>query len=151
MAYNHMYMPMAYGREPVEEYAALTERVTLWDVGAQRQCQLKGPDAARLADLLASRDMSAMAVGECRYGFICDQSGTVLCDPVMLRPFEDTFWLSHGNIDLLLWAKGVAVGTGMDVEVSEPDVPPLQVQGPRSCDVMAALTGGSTDRQGHFR
>ena len=56
MAYNHMYMPMAYGREPVEEYAALTERVTLWDVGAQRQCQLKGPDAARLADLLASRD-----------------------------------------------------------------------------------------------
>ena len=59
-------------------------------------------------DLLASRDMSALAVGECRYGFICDQTGTALCDPVMLLPFEDTFWLSHGNIDLLLWAKGVA-------------------------------------------
>ena len=151
MAYNHMYMPMAYGRDPAEEYAALTERVTLWDVGAQRQCQLQGPDAARLADLLASRDMSAMAVGECRYGFICDQAGTVLCDPVMLRPFEDTFWLSHGNIDLLLWAKGVAVGAGMDAEVSEPDIPPLQVQGPKSGDVMAELTGGSTDRLGHFR
>ena len=151
MAYNHMYMPMGYGRDPAEEYAALTERVTLWDVGAQRQCQLQGPDAARLTDLLASRDMSALAVGECRYGFICDQAGTVLCDPVMLRPFEDTFWLSHGNIDLLLWAKGVGVGAGMDAEVSEPDIPPLQVQGPKSGDVMAALTGGSTDRLGHFR
>ena len=92
-----------------------------------------------------------MAVGECRYGFICDQAGTVLCDPVMLRPFEDTFWLSHGNIDLLLWAKGVGVGAGMDAEVSEPDIPPLQVQGPKSGDVMAALSGGSTDRLGHFR
>jgi aminomethyltransferase len=151
MAYNHMYMPMAYGRDPADEYAALTERVTLWDVGAQRQCQLRGPDAGRLADRLASRDLSTMAVGECRYGFICDPSGTVVCDPVMLRPFEDTYWLSHGNVDLLLWAQGVAVGAEMDVEVTEPDIPPLQVQGPRSADVMAALTGGSTDRLGHFR
>ena len=151
MAYNHMDMPMAYGRDPAEEYAALVERVTLWDVGAQRQCQLRGPDAVALADRLCARNLRELAVGECRYAFCCTPEGVIICDPVVLRVDEQTMWLSHGNVDLLLWARGVAVGAGAVVVVPAPALAPLQVQGPRSGDVLAALTGGSTDRLGPFR
>src|SRR3954469_14638520 len=130
MAYNHMYMAMDYGRQPAAEYRALTEGVTLWDVGAERQVELAGPDALRFADLLATRDLSQLVPGACRYTLIADENGIVICDPVVLYVEEGRVWLSHGNVDLLLWAKGVALGAGLDVQVREADVAPMQVQGP---------------------
>ena len=115
MAYNHMYMAMDYGRQPAAEYRALTEGVTLWDVGAERQVELSGPDALAFADRLATRDLSEVAPGTCRYTLIADEHGIVICDPVMLHVETGRVWLSHGNVDLLLWAKGVALGAGLEI------------------------------------
>ncbi|MGY8995484.1 MAG: nuclear transport factor 2 family protein [Alphaproteobacteria bacterium] len=128
--YNNMHFPMIYSHTPHEDYCALLEGVTLWDVALERQTQLKGPDAFAFLDYLCCRDMSTMAVGDCRYGLLSDEEGKLMCDPVVLRPWEDTIWLSHGNTDVTLWARGIVMGTDWDVDVSEPDVAPLQIQGP---------------------
>jgi glycine cleavage system aminomethyltransferase T len=141
MVYNHMYMPMDYGRSAEEDYLALVERVSLWDVGAERQTQLRGPDALALADYLCARDLSQLAVGRCRYSVVCDDAGGVMAECIVLRPFEDVVWISHGDVDLTLWAQAIALHTRWRVDVSEPDVAPLQLQGPRSAETLVAVAG----------
>ncbi len=150
MVYNHMYMPMDYGRPAAVDYVALTTGATLWDVGAERQVELRGPDALRLADQLVARDLRSLAPGMCRYGLVCDEEGIVICDPVVLCVAAERIWLSHGNVDLLLWAKGVARGSALDVAVVEADVAPMQVQGPRSAEVLGAA-GVDVAGLAHYR
>ncbi|MDX6533778.1 MAG: hypothetical protein QOF68_1522 [Gaiellales bacterium] len=145
IVYNHMYMPMAYGRDPREDYRALTERVTLWDVGAERQTEIRGPGAKAFADMLTTRRLDDLKTGQCRYTLCCDDTGEIICDPILVAPEHEVIWLSHGTVDLTLWARGIALRGSYDVEVSEPDVAPLQVQGPSSPDVMRTLIGDKLD------
>jgi glycine cleavage system aminomethyltransferase T len=139
MVYNHMYMPIVYARDPRAEYAALQSGVCLWDVGAERQTELRGPDAVRFANHLCTRDLRALAVGRCRFTMVCDHRGTIMTEPIVLRPWDDVVWISHGDVDLTLWAQGLAGALGYDVEVSEPDVAPMQVQGPASLELLRGL------------
>ena len=139
MVYNHTYMPMGYGRDPRDDYRALVERVTLWDVGAERQCELRGPEALALADHLAPRRLSDLGVGECRYTPVCDRAGTIMCECIVLRPWDDVVWFSHSDVDLTLWAAGIALARGDDATVAEADVAPMQLQGPRAADVLGGL------------
>ena len=138
--YNHMYMPLYY-ETPVADYWKLVEAVTLWDVAVERQVEIAGPDAARFAQYLTPRDLSETKVGQCKYALICDEHGGIINDPVLLKLAEDRFWFSLADSDVLLWAKGLAIAGGWNVEVREPDVSPLQVQGPKSPEVMASLFG----------
>jgi glycine cleavage system aminomethyltransferase T len=138
--YNHTYHPRHYG-DPVAEYWALLEGVTLWDVGVERQIEISGPDAFDFTNLLVTRDLSKCAVGQCKYVFLTDQHGGILNDPVLLRLEENRFWLSLADTDILLWARGVATHAGMDVRIEEIDVGPVQVQGPRSFALMRDLLG----------
>lgn len=138
--YNKMYLPMGYG-DPEGEFRSLIDDVALWDVAVQRIVEIAGPDALAFMDLLTPRDLSSVGVGQCRYVLIIDQNGGILNDPVLLRLAEDRFWLSRADGDVLLWAKGVAVHAGMEVAINEPDVSALQVQGPKSAPVIAALAG----------
>jgi glycine cleavage system aminomethyltransferase T len=138
--YNHTYLP-GYYDDPIVEYWHLLEKVTVWDVGVERQVEITGPDAFRFTDMLTPRDLSTCAVGQCKYVLITDESGGIINDPVLLRLAEDHFWLSLADSDVLLWAKGVAVHSGMDVQIREPDVWPMQVQGPRSKEVIGSLFG----------
>jgi aminomethyltransferase len=151
MVYNHMYFPLIYHHAPVEEYAALTERVTLWDVGCERQTEIRGPDALRFADYLTTRPASKLKTGDCRYTLACDPEGRILCDPVALRPWDDVVWLSHGSVDLTLWARGIALAGDFEVEVREPDVAPLQVQGPKSAEVLRGLVEAPVDELGFYK
>jgi len=138
--YNHMLLPVAF-EGPEAEYACLKSAVCLWDVAAQRQVELVGPDALRLAELATPRALGGMKVGECRYAVATDAAGMVLNDPVVLRLAEDHFWFSLADSDLLLWLQGLAAGLSLDVRVSEPSVSPLAVQGPRSLDLLRDLFG----------
>lgn len=137
---NHMFMPYRFG-DPVEEYWSLVNDVTLWDVAAERQVEIAGPDAARFVDTLVPRDLDRCAPGQCRYVVITDQDGTIVNDPVLNRLAADRYWLSAADSDLLLWARGVAAFAGLDVSIREPDVAPIQVQGARSRDLMSDLFG----------
>ena len=141
--YNNMHFPMIYSRTPYEDYCALLEGVTLWDVALERQTQLKGLDAHAFLDYLCCRDMSVMEVGDCRYALVCDENGKMMCDPVVLYPWKDTIWLSHGNTDLTLWARGIVMGSDWNIEVSEPDVAPLQVQGPSALKTLSKICPAS--------
>jgi len=138
--YNHTYHPRHYG-DPLAEYWALLEGVTLWDVGVERQVEISGPDAFDFTNLLVTRDLSKCKVGQCKYVFLCDQHGGILNDPILLRLEENRFWLSLADSDILLWARGVAAYAGMDVIIEEIDVGPVQVQGPNSYAVLRDLVG----------
>ena len=138
--YNHMYIPRDFG-DPVDNFWNLVNEAILCDVAVERQVQITGPDAARFVQMLTPRDLSTMAVGQCKYILITNEQGGIINDPVLLRLAEDKFWISLADSDVLLWAQGVAVHAGLDVHICEPDVSPLQLQGPRSQQIMTALFG----------
>jgi glycine cleavage system aminomethyltransferase T len=140
--YNHMYHPRHYG-DPVEEYWHLLNGVTLWDVAVERQIEISGPDAFDFTQLLVARDLNKCEVGQCKYVFLCLPDGGIINDPVLLRVEEDLFRLSLADSDVELWARGVAYNSGHDVTIREVDVAPVQVQGPKSKDVMVDLFGDS--------
>lgn len=140
--YNHTYHPRHYG-DPVAEYWALLEGVTLWDVGVERQIEISGPDAFNFTNMLVPRDLNQCAVGQCKYVFITAPDGGIINDPVLLRLEENRFWLSLADSDVGLWALALAHAGGWNVDVREVDVAPIQIQGPKSKDVMLDLFGES--------
>ena len=138
--YNHMYIPRDFG-DPVENYWNLVNAAILCDVAVERQVEITGPDAADFMQLLTPRNLSQCQVGQCKYVMITSEEGGIINDPILLRLAENHFWLSLADSDVLLWAKGVAVHSGMDVNIGEPDVSPLQLQGPKSLEIMKELFG----------
>ncbi len=138
--YNHMYLPGYYG-DPVEEYWALLNGVTLWDVGVERIVEITGKDASAFTNSLTCRDLTKCAVGQGKYVLITAEDGGIVNDPVLLRVEENRWWLALADSDAGLWARGVAIHSGLDVTVREPDVHPVQVQGPKSKDVIRTLFG----------
>lgn len=138
--YNHMYIPRDFG-DPEQNFWNLVNDAILCDVAVERQVEITGPDAAKFVQTLTPRDLSKMAVGQCKYVLITNAEGGILNDPIVLRLAENRFWISLADSDILLWAQGVAVHAGMDVTIREPDVSPLQLQGPKSGEVMRALFG----------
>jgi aminomethyltransferase len=144
-----MLLPTRY-TSMLEEYEALTTAVTIWDVGAQRQVEIQGPDAAALTQYLTTRDTTRISPGQARYTFICNHAGGILNDPVLLKLAEDHYWLSLADRDILLWAQAVAAERAMDVAVREPDVSPLQIQGPKSGDLIGDLFGAEVRDQKYY-
>lgn len=138
--YNHTFLPSRYD-DYEAEYWHLLEHVALWDVSVERQTEITGADAFRFTSLLTPRDLSKCAVGQGKYVVITAEDGGIVNDPVLMRLGENHFWLAGADSDLLLYAKGVAAHAGMDVEIWEPDVSPLQVQGPKSKEVVGELFG----------
>lgn len=138
--YNHMYIPRSF-RDPVANFWHLVNDAILCDVSVERQVEITGPDAARFVQYLTPRNLSKCKVGQCKYVFITSAEGGIINDPVLLRLGENHFWLSLADSDALLWAKGVQVHSGMNVEIREPDVSPLQLQGPKSREIMCAIFG----------
>ncbi len=138
--YNHMYIPRDFG-DPVKNFWNLVSAAILCDVAVERQVEITGPDAAVFTQLLTPRDLTSCAVGQCKYVLITNADGGILNDPVLLRLGENHFWLSLADNDILLWAQGVAINAGMDVKITEPDVSPLQLQGPNSGKIMQSLFG----------
>lgn len=138
--YNHMYIPRDFG-DPVQNFWNLVNEAILCDVAVERQVEIKGPDAAQFTQYLTCRDISNCDVGQCKYVLITDENGGVINDPILLKLAEDHFWLSIADSDVLLWARGVAIHSGMDVQIIEPDVSPLQLQGPKSRDILRAAFG----------
>jgi aminomethyltransferase len=138
--YNHMFLPIGYD-DLESEYWKLVNDVTVWDVSVERQVEITGPDALEFTNLLTPRDLNKCAVGQGKYVIITADDGGIVNDPVLLRLGEDHFWLALADSDVLLWARGIAYGSGMDIQIREPDVSPLQVQGPKSKAVVHKLFG----------
>ena len=138
--YNHMYIPRDFG-DPEQNFWNLVNAAILCDVAVERQVEITGPDATKFIQMLTPRNLSKLSVGQCKYIIITNAQGGVINDPILLRLAENHFWMSLADSDVLLWAQGVAVHSGLDVTICEPDASPLQLQGPKSSDIMAALFG----------
>jgi glycine cleavage system aminomethyltransferase T len=148
--YNHMLIPTFYDDDE-EEYWHLLKHVTLWDVAVERQVEITGPDAAAFTQLLTCRDLSKCEVGQCKYAPIIAPDGGIVNDPILLRLGLDHFWLSLADSDALLYAKGVQALAGLEVTVQEPDVSPLQVQGPKSKPLIRDLFGDEVMNLRYYR
>ena len=147
--YNHTFFPIRFD-DLEKEYEALIHDVTLWDVCVERQVEITGPDAAAFTNLLTPRDLEKCKVGQAKYVVITTDTGGIINDPVLLRLAPNHFWLALADSDVLLWARGVAVRSGMRVDITEPDVSPLQLQGPKSKDVARALFGDRVEGLGYY-
>ena len=138
--YNHMLLPTFF--ESVEaDYHHLKKHVQVWDVSCERQVEIRGRDAVRLVQMLTPRDLSTLSVGRCYYTPMVDETGGMLNDPLTVKLAEDRYWVSIADSDLLFWAKGLANGYRLEVDIFEPDVSPLAVQGPKSDALMARVFG----------
>jgi glycine cleavage system aminomethyltransferase T len=138
--YNHMLLPTLYD-DPVTEYWALLNDVTMWDVSVERCVEITGPDAFDLTNLITCRDLTTCDLWQCKYVLLTAADGGIVNDPVLLRLGESHFWLALADSDAMLYVAGVAAARGMDVTIREADVAPMQIQGPRSKDVIGALFG----------
>lgn len=148
---NHMLLPKAFQPTVEEDYLHLRQHVQIWDVSCQRQVEIAGPDAARLVQWMTPRDLRRAQIGQCLYVPLVDDAGGMINDPVLLKLAEDRFWLSIADSDVLLWAKGLAIGASLDVSVEEPDVSPLSIQGPKAEELMARVFGEEIRRIRFFR
>lgn len=138
--YNHMLLPCVF-ESPEADYWHLCEHVQVWDVSAEVQVEITGPDAAKLVQLMTPRDLSKIDLLQGKYAPMCDVSGFILNDPIVIKHADDRWWISLADSDIKLWAKGLAQGYGFDVEIFEPTVYPLAVQGPKSDELMSRVFG----------
>ena len=148
--YNHMYMPTAYA-DGTEEYNSLVNDVTMWDVAVERQIEINGPDAYKLVRMITPRNLEKCEIGHCLYIVLTDDTGGIINDAVLLRLRPDQFWISPGDGDVLLWIQGFATHSGLDVNVFEPDVSPLQIGGPKAPALINKLFGGQHDDLRFYR
>ena len=138
--YNHMYIPRDFG-SPEQNFWNLVNDAILCDVAVERQVEITGADASEFVQLLTPRDLSKMAVGQCKYILITNAEGGIINDPILLRLEEQKYWISLADSDVLLWAQGVATHASLDVHIHEPDASPVQLQGPQSGKIMQKLFG----------
>ena len=138
--YNNMLMPTGYG-DPDAEYDRIINGVSQWDVAVERQVELTGPDAGRLAQILCPRDLAKCVEGQGKYVAVCNHAGVILNDPILLKLADDRYWLSIADSNIWFWASAVASERGLDVTVGEPDVSPMAVQGPKAEDTIASVFG----------
>jgi len=148
--YNHMYFPTAYAGQE-SEYDSLINDVTMWDVAVERQIEINGPDAYEFIRLLTPRNLEKCEIGRCLYVILTGHNGGAINDAVLLRLKPDQFWLSPGDGDVLLWIQGVAINSGLDVNVFEPDVSPLGICGPKAPALINKLFNGEHDDLRFYR
>ncbi|EDZ61098.1 probable aminomethyltransferase, putative [Candidatus Pelagibacter sp. HTCC7211] len=138
---NHMLLPKGFKNTVEEDYLHLSKEVQMWDVSCQRQVQICGPDAAKLIQKLTPRSIKDMTIGKCFYIPMLNENAGMINDPVLLKLDDDMFWISIADSDILLWAKGLALGLNLNVVIEEPDVYPLAIQGPKSEELMVSIFG----------
>jgi aminomethyltransferase len=145
--YNKMYLPAGFS-SPTEEYLSLVNDVTFGDFAAERQVEVSGPDAFDFIKYINPRNLSKCNIGDCKYIVLTDSIGCIINDACLIRLADDKFWVSPGDGDVLLWLQGIAMHSGMNVNICEPDVSPLQISGPKAGRLIQKLFAGEHDNLG---
>ena len=148
--YNKMYLPTGFSG-PEKEYESLINDVTFGDFAAERQIEINGPDAHKFVCYVQPRNLEKCAIGSCKYILLTDTNGGIVNDACLLRLEEEKFWISPGDGDVILWLQGIAINSGMDVTIHEPDVSPLQISGPKSGRLIQKIFNGEHDDLGYYK
>ena len=147
--YNRRHMAVCFDDHSTEDgYWLLRQKAALLNTG-EYPIEFRGPDAERLLDKLFTKDITKVKVGRCGYGLACYEDGGLIVDGILLRLAEDLFWYAQADGDFYSWARAHA--SGMDVEITDPDVFVSQIQGPNALKILeAASDGGMPDPFGYF-
>ena len=148
--YNKMYLPTAFSG-PEKEYESLINDVTFGDFAAERQIEINGKDAYNFVRFITPRNLEKCEIGHCKYIILTDMNGGIINDACLLRLEDNKFWISPGDGDVILWLQGIAINSGMDVSIHEPDVSPLQISGPKSGKLIQKLFNGEHDDLGYYK
>ena len=148
--YNKMYLPTGFD-DPEKEYESLINDVTFGDFAAERQIEISGPDAYDFIKYIQPRNLEKCQIGYCKYIILTDNEGGIINDACLLRLEDDKFWISPGDGDVILWLQGLAINSGMNVSIHEPDVSPLQISGPKSGKLIQKLFDGEHDDLGYYK
>ena len=135
-----MLLPVSF-KSIESDYEHIKKFVKVWDVAAERQVQITGKDSAKLVQLMTCRDLSKSKIGKCYYAPLVDNQGNLVNDPIINKLADDKWWLSIADSDVIFFAKGLAAGYKLDVEITEPNVNILAIQGPLSDNLMAKVFG----------
>jgi dimethylsulfoniopropionate demethylase len=138
---NHTLLPKSFQNSIEDDYLHLQKYAQIWDVGCQRQVEIKGRDALKLIELMTPRSISELNSKKCLYIPLTDENGGIINDPILIKISDEHYYLSVADSDVLLWARGLAIGLGLNVRIREPDVWPLAIQGPKAADVLAKVFG----------
>ena len=148
--YNKMYLPTGFSG-PEKEYHSLVNDVTFGDFAAERQIEINGPDAYDFIRYIQPRNLEKCDIGSCKYILLTDNDGGIVNDACLLRLEENKFWISPGDGDVILWLQGIAINSGMNISIHEPDVSPLQISGPKSGKLIRKLFKGEHDDLGYYK
>lgn len=148
--YNKMYLPTGFSG-PEKEYQSLINDVTFGDFAAERQIEINGPDALDFVRFIQPRNLDKCDIGSCKYIILTDMNGGIINDACLLRLDENKFWISPGDGDVILWLQGIAINSGMDITIHEPDVSPLQISGPKSGKLIQKLFNSKHDKLGYYK
>ena len=148
--YNKMYLPTGFSG-PEKEYHSLVNDVTFGDFAGERQIEINGPDAHDFVRYVQPRNLEKCEIGSCKYIVLTDMHGGIINDACLIRLEEEKFWISPGDGDVILWLQGIAINSGMNVSIHEPDVSPLQISGPKSGKLIQKLFNGEHDDLGYYK
>ena len=148
--YNKMYLPTGFSN-PEKEYLSLINDVTFGDFAAERQVEVSGPDAFNFIRYINPRNLSKCNIGDCKYIILTGPDGGIINDACLIKLEEEKFWISPGDGDVLLWLQGLAMNSGMNVIIHEPDVSPLQISGPKAGRLIQKLFDGQHDDLGYYK
>ncbi len=148
--YNHMLLPTFFDSNEAD-YWSLCDDVQVWDVSCERQIEVTGPDSERLIQLMTPRDISKAVIGQGLYAPLCDENGGIVNDPILIKFADGDWWISIADSDVRLWARGLALGYGLDVEVREAAIWPLAVQGPKAEELVSRVFGDAVPGIRFFR
>ena len=148
--YNKMYLPTGFSN-PEKEYLSLINDVTFGDFAAERQVEVSGPDAFNFIRYINPRNLSKCNIGDCKYIILTGPDGGIINDACLIKLEEEKFWISPGDGDVLLWLQGLAMNSGMNVIIHEPDVSPLQISGPKAGRLIQKLFDGKHDHLGYYK
>jgi aminomethyltransferase len=120
------------------EYHAIRSAAALFDVSPLYKYLVRGRDAARLLDLLVTRDVQAMKPGQVAYTPWCDAAGKVLDDGTIARLDETTFRMTSAEPNLR-WLQDNALGLEVSIEDVSESIAALSLQGPASRAILDEL------------
>ena len=134
--YSRRFYPLTIGEDPIERYGKLRSGAVLFDV-PEHPIEISGPDAVALLEKVFCRRIARLKQGRATYAIACDHAGGILMDGVLMRFGEERFWYVMADGEFLPWLHAQAAG--LDATIRDPRSWVLQVQGPKSFDVLADL------------
>jgi aminomethyltransferase len=134
-----------------KEYRAVREGVGMWDVSPLNKWELRGPDALEAAQRVHSNDVLRMDVGQVRYGAILDEEGLLVDDGTVFKLSDDLVWVMTNGMDHEEYFAQATKGLDVSVEYVALTLPNLQIQGPRSRELLRSITDADVDALRYFR